>query len=463
MLQIRATYLTDRVYAASFLDRDVVEWPPHPDRLFSALRAALSDGGLGDAARAALRWLEAQDAPAVVAGPADPRTVTKSFVPVNHRDHGGLDRIKQPRTFPSAYLPHPTVDFVWTASAPADVLGALSAICAAMSRLGHSASLVTAAASDVDGPSLDGRTLYRPSADGDTLLRVPEPGRLDALESSFDAGRWPDAGRVVRYATEAPIGARSDWAIAAIFAWSHREDGDPRLPHAADTLPFIEGVRAAWMARLGEGGATIPACVSGHDGPHVALCPLIRVGDRHADGRIHGLAVLRPRDARTGEERLVDLDALPGAIDRLAGGEIRTAVARGRLVPDDGARATLAAPTWTRPSRAWVSVTPVVLDRFPKRGQTADDVVRRSIAEAGLPAPEVVACGPFSPLHGTPRASEFAVRREKQPPAPWHHVAVRFANPVEGPIGLGRGRHFGLGWLRPIDDARLADWLGEAE
>jgi CRISPR-associated protein Csb2 len=73
MLAIRIDLLTGRYAATEYNDREQVEWPPHPARLFSALVATWADGepdtADGAAELAALRWLEAQPAPAIVASP----------------------------------------------------------------------------------------------------------------------------------------------------------------------------------------------------------------------------------------------------------------------------------------------------------------------------------------------------------------------------------------------------------
>jgi CRISPR-associated protein Csb2 len=90
MLGIEVELLGGRFVASAYNDREVAEWPPHPARLFSALVATWADGEPnspeGGTERAALEWLEAQPAPAILAdGMAEiaRRTVVPVFVPVN--------------------------------------------------------------------------------------------------------------------------------------------------------------------------------------------------------------------------------------------------------------------------------------------------------------------------------------------------------------------------------------------
>lgn len=84
MFGIEINFLTGRFTAAAFHDRSQAEWPPHPARLFSALVATWADCDQPDQTeRAALEWLEAQEAPAISAPPADERKAVTHFVPVN--------------------------------------------------------------------------------------------------------------------------------------------------------------------------------------------------------------------------------------------------------------------------------------------------------------------------------------------------------------------------------------------
>lgn len=104
MLVIEVEFLAGRYVATAHDDRNRAEWPPHPARLFSALVAALYEGGQDDDARSAERavlvQLEEGGAPEIeasnVAGDdAVPRrTVNEVYVPVNDPaviDHGKIE------------------------------------------------------------------------------------------------------------------------------------------------------------------------------------------------------------------------------------------------------------------------------------------------------------------------------------------------------------------------------------
>jgi CRISPR-associated protein Csb2 len=60
MLVLEIELLTG-VYRAALPDGSGAEWPPHPERVFSALAQAWGDGGCDARERAALQWLERQE------------------------------------------------------------------------------------------------------------------------------------------------------------------------------------------------------------------------------------------------------------------------------------------------------------------------------------------------------------------------------------------------------------------
>lgn len=88
MLALTLELLGGRYIATAYNDRNAVEWPPHPARLFSALVATWADGApespAGEEEMDALRWLEQQPAPHILASEhCAVRTAVKVYVPVN--------------------------------------------------------------------------------------------------------------------------------------------------------------------------------------------------------------------------------------------------------------------------------------------------------------------------------------------------------------------------------------------
>lgn len=86
-LAIEIELLSGRYCATRFNDRNRVEWPPHPARLFSAAVALWADGEPRSAEQeGVLRWLERQPAPEIACSDEEHIAVregTTHFVPVN--------------------------------------------------------------------------------------------------------------------------------------------------------------------------------------------------------------------------------------------------------------------------------------------------------------------------------------------------------------------------------------------
>src|ERR1700691_5133709 len=86
-----------------------------------------------------------------------------------------------------------------------------------------------------------------------------------------------------------------------------------------------------------------------------------------------------------------------------------------RVEPEEGTSLanTLRASTWIRPSCKWKSVTPILLDQFPKKNRRrAEDILAMACERAGLPAPKCVDHQPYSDLEGVAPVPAFRLRRQ---------------------------------------------------
>ena len=225
--------------------------------------------------------------------------------------------------------------------------------------------------------------------------------------------------------------------------------------------------------------------VSGHradgspsDAPHLAIVPLPFVGHVHADGALQGVALVVPRTA--GEHDRRALFAAAARWEATVRRESADALEDSPILPvhlgvagilslrrqDAGvAPHTLRASTWSRPSRRWVTATPVALDRNPgdlrsrdprrlhQAVAEAEEVVRSGCQHIGLPVRRVVTIVPSVPLAGVAKARHFPAfpGSEGRVQRVLVHLAIEFAEPVAGPVLLGAGRYLGLGLLRPVD------------
>lgn len=472
MLAIHIKYLAGRCVATDHTNRDAPEWPPHPFRLFSALVAAMKATGETAGRRSSLEWLESQGPPAIMASSADRRDVATCFVPVNDATvptgMTGNDAVKkamellpeyrkrQPRTFPSVTPQDPNVYMIWKESCPSEPdRRDLASLCSEVTYIGHSSSLVAVELSE-SAPDPD----LIPDQDGEIVLRVPFKGQLTALETAYEHHQGffqrtlPTAYE--RYSRRdslkhektipAPVFG-DDWIV-------FRRASGPRLP-IKSILGLTDIFRRAAINACDE---PVPEALCGHDPagapsvrPHVAFTALPDVGHPYANGGILGLAAVLPRGL-AGDERKRILQAFSRQnISSLMLGD--TGVLELERQNMDISVKGLRPWAWCRSSRCWATVSPVVLDRFPKKDfeREGRSIIAEACIRIGLPEPKTIRLDAYSPIKGVPPAWAFPAHRTRRgKPRRWHtHAEITFDEPVQGPIILGAGRFQGYGLFRP--------------
>ena len=515
MLAIGIRYLNGFV-VASHGQHEQVEWPPHPGRVFMAMAAAHFQTGASAAERGALLWLEAlPEAPVIYAAEALPRTVVTQFVPVN--DKAGpakalmhslpLTRDRQPRTFARAWLPDDTVWFQWLHAEPCvAVREALAALCANVTRIGHSSSLVEMWLAD-SVPS-DAPRWVSDDDRATAFLRVTAAGTLEALERDFNGGavaryeelllaveaapskkaaqaarkmltaEYPDGPpfrqrpRLSVYqgysraqeGLERPVVRGSVFSPNLLVFALERVDGPYRHLDLSCTLAVTETWRKALVSQANELGPQARSVISGHNAeggpleqPHMALLPLPVVGHAHADGHLLGVALILPADLAAALRTEV-LRAV-GRVTELQLGRL----GRWRLNSEGMVRppAALQPQAWTaHPDGAarWGTVTPVVFDQHPKAKDKCayvSEVTAMFIAACErieLPRPREVIVTPVSTHLGAPPAHACPRLQRKDRSERRHsHAILIFDEPVRGPILIGAGRYRGYGLCRPLE------------
>jgi CRISPR-associated protein Csb2 len=450
MLAIEVEYLLGRAFASDFRDQEEPEWPPHPDRLFSAMIAAHHDTFGTDAERAALVWFQRLDAPEVSAGTAGEGNAVVTFVPTNYAGASGSthpeERGKQPRVFPMQGPSSPVVHFIWPDAEPDEaVRSALAGLASRVAALGRACSLVRMSLSD--SPQNAGWT---PDDNGGESLRIVGEGRMEELEALFEAGLRPQPGPQRRYRKvkdERQPMARSCFGEMVVL----RKDKGASLPIEA-ALTLTAATRKALM-ELAVENALDCDMLNGHGAhPHCAFAALPFAGGEYGDGRLLGVGILLPRTISSQDRRKV-----LRACTLLEKINLRDALALWEvsLAGFDVVARTLQPATWTRPSICWSTVTPILLDRFPKKNLSVEDILTSACERTGLPAPIEIAHQPYSKLSGVPPVPAFRLLRDKDEKPRWGvHATLRFAAPVHGPITLGAGRYFGLGLMKPIQEER---------
>jgi CRISPR-associated protein Csb2 len=478
VLTLSIALLTGRSVSSEFYDYDRPEWPPHPARVFFALVSSLHEGGASEQARQALTWLEQQKPPEVYASECsvrksvDEKPVTV-FVPVNSLEvkkgetsiSEGVPilRMRRERTFPTVIPFVPTVYLVWRDAAPPEgCIAALSELAGRVCYLGHSSSLV-ALRFDEGEPQTRGLNCYVPSEDGNKVLRVPRRGLLEELEDGF-ASRGEEKVQLPHEQARYRLASQQESKVATLGRMF-----DSRLitfRGVAGTQPLVtaafrvtSALRGALIKRAIAAGVRVPEVVSGHrqDGsttekPHMAIIPLPDVGHRHASGSLKGVAFVLPTGLaqREREEALVAVGSVGDEVRLRMGSYGEWVLKRD---PTGGGLASLSPEAWVGPSRRWATVTPIVLDRFPRRPYSSEsaEIIGQSCARAGLPRPLSVEVAAVSWFTGVPPVHNFVpYRKEGVPPRIHVHARIEFESEVEGPVVVGAGRFLGMGLMRPL-------------
>lgn len=457
MITATVTLLTGSYEAA--LD-DEPEWPPHPGRLFSAFVSAAEPGSADDTA---LRWLQRQLAPAVVASVGASSSM-RAYVPTNaggkdtHQTY--LGRTSAERTWQRTHPRCDTVHVVWEqAEAPQEILQSLRRVARRIPYLGRATSPVLVQVS-ATAPAVDD-TLLRVESPGDrsVSLRVPHVSSLEALRGAFEAGerarsvdRWLPYGPPERARSDDPV-RESPWPEMLTFGLPTGVALDGRLV-VRIAAAFRSALLAGLQAEYGPQSSELALLHGHHDGTlrQSAFLALPTVGGKHADGQVRGLAValspdLPPRVRRSVLHLLgMDID-----VPRLAPFHVPGLLSPSPLSHGfaDG-RQTVSEGRWTRPSRVWSSVTPIVLDRFPRRPDDVLEHVWRAVELAGLPTPTEGDVLRTSVWHGAAHLRRSDLQRRRDDPARLSvHCRATFADPQAGPVLVGNMRHLGLGLFLP--------------
>jgi CRISPR-associated protein Csb2 len=441
---------------------------------------------------------------------SEQRTLTSAYVPVNDKKGGILANGRQARDFRKTRPRDEFVYFVWEDEAPNDVRVTLDRLCRKVTRIGHSSSAVqmwvvpagerpepnwipseddadmqarvtSAGTLRVLAAAFNGPAIQEYDTLSESLLAAT--GRLKAqikkkLQERFPTGR-PESRRphltswrgYARAGKQKESEAPYDGPFEESFIVLGKEDG-PVLA-LESTLQLTTALRNAAMAAA---GGRPPEWLSGHkqygtpsDREHAAFFPLPYVGFEHSDGHVMGLGIAIPRTLHnTGAERDKELRQYLGRLlfDSDTGDERQIRIwntRRGRPVWEwtlsrekrEHPPASLQRTAWTRASRRWASVTPVVLHHHPKRRNgDVERIVSEAFISALLLQPEELRLSSVSRVSGAGHALAVPPFTEGGSNLCRYqtHVEVRFDRPVRGPVLVGRGRFRGYGLFRPLDN-----------
>jgi len=503
MFSIAIRYLCGWASAAANKKEDP-EWPPHPDRVFMALVAAWAETEANEAERQSLLFLQQLPNPRLsVSLDFEPHAAMSVFqrnsdveervpVPVYVPTPISDDELRKGRTskmskellkvlpsgrkrdkrhFPAVIPESDTVYLIWPeVELPAEHRAALERLCAKVGYIGDTSSLVQMWVEDNPPPP----TLV-PAEPSRFTRRLRVFRTLAELEADYkrddEAGEYRPRSFKWGYYRE-PEGEKSSMRSShfAELLILRRVAGSTL--DVTDTLWLTKTLRDAaislWQDRITQkNGPAVPEWLSGHtpDGQsskrengHLAFVALPNVGFEHSDGTLKGMALAIPQDTPKAEQ-----DALMNALFpwREEDGEAQPLqLTLGRLgvwhlEPESSAfprMVTLRKSVWLGPAERWASVTPVVLDRYPKKGEgEAEEMVAAACQRIGLPRPREVVLMPGSLFIGAPPARRFPTLPKKfgKTLDQHTHALLIFDEPVRGPVLLGAGRYRGYGLCRP--------------
>lgn len=449
----------------------VGEWPPSPARLFSALVAG---DGTGDrctyTSGGELSWLESLDPPDIHASP--PSEVEQSAMcsryavvddtAVGTNQNYPARATKEVRPGIRLSPQQPAITYAWPDATPSEShLNALRYRAARIGYLGCADSPVQVTVGD-RGPE-DSSKLWKPDRSSPTTLPVPYPGFLNALDRSY--AQWSVGEATARaWIRTRRVGYRIVGERHPIIQ-TNRDVVWLRFGESLsgrDLLLVTKTLRSAitdhLQRLLGEG--EVPAVVHGHrpnsvEGSQANFIALLDAGFRFSSGRIYGAAIALPRDVDSNLHEQITEAAFSLARQGLFvphhpklnvsvfGGEAKPWASNPRR--------------WTRRSRRWVSVTPVVHEHWSNHGPDSKAVARwchHAGIAAGAGGEDLVSSVQTTrhPLVSgaldVPPVLVFRVGHERRP---YSHMRVTFARPVEGLLVLGRGRQLGFGLFAPED------------
>lgn len=237
------------------------------------------------------------------------------------------------------------------------------------------------------------------------------------------------------------------------------------LPLAMATLPLAERIRAALMACMPSGAPSPTFSGKGSDGAprqgheHAYFLP----ADEDGDGRLDHVTVFARDELGPGEQRAIDrLTRLTPRDDEHEIRLLLLGVAAGGVIEKGP----------LKPSREWVSATPYIATRHPKkktdRPAFLEDDLRLELARfaerTDSPVPERIEpqldeAGVFrlrTEDGAVQRPLQFKRFRSKASDDGGRRLSgffrLYFPEKVAGPIALGHSAHFGMGLFLPVPE-----------
>ena len=493
--------------------RDQLDWPPAPARLHQAFIASTL-ANLPDSERAAfsnetlkaLRWLESLPPPEIMASKladdSEHRRVLLVAMPHNSPAKGDFSRY-HPDLAP-VFRATPEQDgelsaaYRWMDDTPefccaAELhLPALREAAAKLRYMGRAEDRVECEVqwrtNGIEEPTCECFDVWRPASQAEDInLLTARPKSTDELMAEFQKAETRIARGAKRparlflreqsYTRDAAEGLLPvHVAIFQILCDTGNPDQLPEVCDAINAYRWRSPLRAlACQAAKDVDRWNDPVLaeelISGHHSggeharqPHLAFVPLpsLSLGGK-ADGRVRRFALLGYSNPDNANAAASIYRTLAACLD----GETIESDFRLQLIGDP--RNDKVWPLYTRASRRWVSVTPLVIargykvpchtpdgtplssnERHLRRHAEWTKLVRSSLRDIRLPADLVDSCQirltPSPLLSTTERAERYRPKDER---LPFTHARLEFQSVVRGPLLVGDRRYQGFGLFCP--------------
>ena len=471
-------------------------WPPSPARLFQALVASAAEGGtLETGDEEALRWLESLSPPRISAPPVHRGQPVKLFVPNNDLDSVGGDpalisKIRVGKSWhPCFFDPDEPVLYAWEFESGEAWAMRVCAIAALLCQLGRGIDMAWAQGQVVDQEQAQALLEAHPGAlripGGAGKVPTPHCGTLQSLLERHRRNRTrlitEGAGRKQRQLfSQPPPASFARTGYDTPLRRMHFELRSPNGGFAAQpldsALPLITSLRDAAANRLmnsmPKDATLVEKVIIGRNAGsadlarRIRILPIPSVGAEHTDPSIRRILVEVPPECP------LRLDDLKWAFGGLEIGESRAGEGResvGVLVSTVDSRM---ADRFSKSALGFQSMTPVALSSAQRRriGDAGEKSAEERQQEERLAAGAVVHALRHVGLRVKPLdihvqrepfqrrgalAESFAKASRFSKPALWH-VALRFRDPVPGPLIIGDGRFCGLGLMVPEEQSDSA-------
>lgn len=474
------------------------DWPPSPARLFQALVAGAARGkAIADGDKGALEWLEALEAPPVIAAPRHrPGQGFSNYVPNNDLDAKGGDptrvnEIRAPKLIkPILFDAETPFLYLWKCAGDGSHARRICAVAERLYQLGRGIDMAWATGEIVSDGEADARladypgTIYRPSGGGEgVVLAAPTPGSLESLERRHQHARFEvvESNRKEAQLFKQPPKplfrqlAYDSPPTRLLFDLIGKQAPAPLTQIAALTEQIRDAAAAKLTDKLPDKAGEIDRCIVGHGADdvdktrRVRITPLPSIGHPKTSPAIRRVLVEVPAACPLRADDIAwafsGLELIPARVDEETG-EVHeqrtlTAAADRRMLRHYGLEGG-------EPSRLWRTITPAALSVArrriaPERRRDEAKGGEERARENGAAVKSVLSALRHAGMNA--RAESIRVQREPfaakgeraetfahgrfQKERLWH-VEIAFVEPQKGPLLIGDGRYLGLGLMHPV-------------